>query len=305
MEIETVKEVSQGYLTSLWNQDVFRKEGHSGMDRITNQYSQRFTKLVVGVAVAAAGYWLVANPAIALKAFTSVLIVACPCALALAAPFALGYAQRALARRKVYLKNSSVLETLARVDAVVFDKTGTLTASGAGSIKWFACPGLERDAVEPTGVPRPCSRKPASRNPSFIGYPALAGQSSHPLAVRVARAIADGTEPVTVRSFVETPGCGMEGTVGGHTILFGSASWLQSRGIAAAEFREANGSGVHVVIDGRYRGAYVLSLRGASGYCGTRKQTFTAMRAGAAQWRQRIGAREVCGGVRRERAAAF
>ena len=58
------------------------------------------------MAVGAAVFWAVVNPALSLKAFASVLIVACPCALALAAPFALGTAQRALARRNVFLKKS-------------------------------------------------------------------------------------------------------------------------------------------------------------------------------------------------------
>ena len=61
----------------------------------------------------------------------AVLIVACPCALALAAPFAFGTAQRWLARRGIFVRNAMVLEHLARVDAVVLDKTGTLTAASS------------------------------------------------------------------------------------------------------------------------------------------------------------------------------
>ncbi len=57
----------------------------------------------------------------------SVLIVACPCALALAYPFATGSAKRLLARSKYYLKNASIIEKLAKTKKVVFDKTGTLT----------------------------------------------------------------------------------------------------------------------------------------------------------------------------------
>jgi len=56
-----------------------------------------------------------------------VLIVACPCALALAPPFAFGTAQRIMGKHGFYLKNPAVVEQLARVDAAVFDKTGTLT----------------------------------------------------------------------------------------------------------------------------------------------------------------------------------
>jgi len=92
---------------------------------------------VLGIAVGAAAFWCVVDPAVSVKAFTSVLIVACPCALALAAPFALGTAQRLLASRNVFLKNTTVVERLAAADSMVFDKTGTLTC-GAGSVLFHA-----------------------------------------------------------------------------------------------------------------------------------------------------------------------
>ena len=87
---------------------------------------------MLAIAVGAALFWVAfGQPARGLKAFASVLIVACPCALALAAPFALGTAQRLLGRRHVYLKNPLVIERMAHADAVVFDKTGTLTTREA------------------------------------------------------------------------------------------------------------------------------------------------------------------------------
>ena len=128
--------MSQGYLASLWNQEAFRKKRGEDLNTLTNRYSRRFTRLVLAVAAGAGLAWLAAGHAAqGLKAFTSVLIVACPCALALAAPFTLGTAQRLLARRQVFLKNVLVLERMAEVDAIVFDKTGTLTAAGAADRK--------------------------------------------------------------------------------------------------------------------------------------------------------------------------
>src|ERR1019366_9615059 len=135
IEIETVKAVSQSHLTSLWNHEAFQKERESSLNTLTNRYSRRFTLIVIAVAVGAAAFWLAAGDAgRALKAFTSVLIVACPCALALAAPFALGTAQRLLARMQVFVKNAQVIERMAQVDAIVFDKTGTLTAGGTEAV---------------------------------------------------------------------------------------------------------------------------------------------------------------------------
>jgi Cu+-exporting ATPase len=283
IEVAMVKAVSQSYLTSLWNQEAFRKEKHLLLDQITNAYSQRFTKIVIAVALGAATFWAFVNPALAVKSFTSVLIVACPCALALAAPFALGTAQRMLARRNVYLKNPYVLETLAEVDSVVFDKTGTLTAAGAGSVKWIGAtsaqkrsaglrPGLNsqlptnapgRETGAPITVPR--EGNPLSETEERWLY-SMSRHSTHPLPVRIGEAIKRDYFPEPVRSFLETPGCGMEGSVAGHEIWLGSAAWLESRGVIVESSSSpsnatklSEGSVVHVAIDGKYRGHFVLA----------------------------------------------
>jgi Cu+-exporting ATPase len=315
IEVAMVKAVSQSYLTSLWNQEAFRKEKHLLLDQITNAYSQRFTKIVIAIALGAATFWAFVNPALVVKSFTSVLIVACPCALALAAPFTLGAAQRMLARRNIYLKNPYVLETLAEVDAVVFDKTGTLTAAGAGSVKWIG----SLPALTPALSPRErVKRSQPSDEVSVVNgsqnlrstearqllspLPGGEGQgegeplteteerwlfsmtrhSTHPLPVRIGEAIKRNYFPEPVRSFLETPGCGMEGSVAGHEIWMGSAAWLESREVAvessSSSFssssstqnndsrtrtktttRKNEGSVVHVAIDGNYRGHFVLA----------------------------------------------
>lgn len=277
IEVETVKAVSQSYLTSLWNQDVFRKGKTDSLNALTNTYSQRFTKLVFAISLGAGMFWAYMNPALAVKSFAAVLIVACPCALALAAPFALGTAQRVLARRNVFLKNPYVLETLANVDTVVFDKTGTLTAAGAGSVTWC---GTERWFPNRGG-----SANPPLRAGSETSAPALTEteerwlysmtrHSTHPLPVRIGEAIARNHFPEPVRSFLETPGCGMEGSVDGHEIWMGSVAWLAERGVCSRQNSETEtaatirppahvgdpgGSVVHVAIDGKYRGCFVLS----------------------------------------------
>ncbi len=237
IEIETVKAVSQSYLTSLWNQEAFKKETIESLDTLINRYSQRFTKLILLIAVSAAVFWCVRDPARAPKAFTSILIVACPCALALAAPFTLGTAIRVLGRRQIFVKSPQVIEQLARVDSVVFDKTGTLTAAGAGSIQFH---GVPLDAPEET-----------------LAY-SMTRHSTHPYAVRIGQAIAREHFPEPVRSFLETAGCGMEGNVGGREVWMGSGSWLASRGVQIPAIPGANGSVVHLAIDGRYRGTYLL-----------------------------------------------
>ena len=240
IEVEMTKAVSQSYLTSLWNQDAFRKDKADTLDNLTNRYSQRFTKLVIAIALGSAAYWAFVDPTRTVKAFISVLIVACPCALALAAPFALGTAVRLLGRQKVFLKNAHVVETLAKVDAVVFDKTGTLTAAGAGSVAWDGAALSEAEERWLYSMTR---------------------HSTHPLAVRVGEAIAREHFPDPVRSFLETAGCGMEGSVVGNEIWMGSAAWLKTRGAVALESaaHSLQGSAVHIAINGQHRGCFHLA----------------------------------------------
>jgi len=237
IELELLKPVSQSYLTSLWNQHS--KLSRETLDNLTNRYSQRFTKLVIAIATGAAAFWAFVDPSLAIKAFTSVLIVACPCALALAAPFTLGTAIRALGRHGVYVKGPHVIELLARITSIVFDKTGTLTAPGGGAVTFAGQPLTEAERTALASVAR---------------------QSTHPYAVRIAQVL--NADAVPVRSFVETAGRGMEGIACGHEIVMGSAVCIESRGWTAGEdgsARDAAGSVVHVVIDGIYRGHFVLA----------------------------------------------
>jgi P-type Cu+ transporter len=244
VEIEIVKPVSQSYLTSLWNQEAFRKDKDPSRDTLINVFSYRFTMIVIAIAIGSALFWAFIDPSKSLKAFTSVLIVACPCALALAAPFTLGTAIRVLGRRKVFVKSPEVIEALARVESIVFDKTGTLTAAGAQSIG-FEGPALSQDELR--------------------WIHSLTRHSTHPLSLRIAESIeADFTEPV--RSFEEKPGCGIEGVVGGQALMLGSAAWLRTRGIGIPE-RAGSGSVVEVATNGEHRGCFVLetSLRSQVG----------------------------------------
>jgi len=251
IEVETVKSVAQSYLAALWNNEAFRKNSDHDLDSLTNRYSKRFTKLVIGIALAAAGFWIFRDATKALKAFISVLIVACPCALALAAPLAHGTAQRILARLKIFLKNALVIERMAEVDTIVLDKTGTLTTADAG--------GVEFQNAE-CGVR---SAELSAEETNWIG--SLARHSTHPNSVRIARSLSFSNLPVA--GFKETPGGGIEGEIAGHKILLGARAWLKKCGVAArGDARPTNdksSSATSVAIDGIYRGAFAFenSLR--------------------------------------------
>ena len=254
IEVVTVKPVSQSYLTSLWNHEAFQKNRDSDLNSITNRYSRRFTFIVITVAIGAALFWIaVGDFPRGIKAFTSVLIVACPCALALAAPFTFGTAQRLLARLNVFVKNALALERLARVDTIVFDKTGTLTAANSAGVSFH---GETLNAAEERWI---CS---------------LARHSTHPLSMRVDELLRERNSTVAAITFREIPGSGIEGEIAGRKILLGSQNWLASRGISAglasslSRTFSMNGDGqaacptgsiVCVAIDGKFRGAFVMT----------------------------------------------
>ena len=239
LEIEIVKPVSQSYLASLWNDEAFQKEREGDVNTLTNQYGRWFTLVVIAAALGAGLFWLGSgNTARAIKAFTSVLIVACPCALALAAPFALGTAQRLLARIQVFVKNTLVLERMAEVDAIVFDKTGTLTAAQAGTVMFCG----------KTGTLSPTEQ-------SFTV--SLARHSTHPQSGRIAWAFAGADSTRIVEGFAEEPGCGISGKVEGHEVRLGSRSWLDGCGVTVPALDLPPGSVSCLAMDGRFRGAFV------------------------------------------------
>ena len=238
IEIETIKPVAQSYLASLWNNEAFRKSAEDDLDSLTNRYSRRFTKVVIGVAVAAALYWYFADAGKMLKAFTSVLIVACPCALALAAPLTYGTAQRRLNRLNIFLKHALVIERMTEVNTIVLDKTGTLTMADASGVEF------KGDKIL------------SAAEAGWIA--ALTRHSTHPNSVRITKWL--GLAGLPVEEFMEIPGSGIEGRIDGHHLVVGSIAWLGKQGIHCAA---AALGGVQVAIDGRWRGAFTLenSLR--------------------------------------------
>jgi P-type Cu+ transporter len=131
------KSPSQGYLTDLWNNEAFEKPKNKLLEPLANRISGAFTWIVLSIAILAFVFWIGKDVSIAVKAFTTVLIVACPCALSMSTPFTLGNTLRIFGKGKFYLKNASVVERLALIDSIVFDKTGTLTDPTNASINYI------------------------------------------------------------------------------------------------------------------------------------------------------------------------
>ena len=226
-----VKEVSHSYLTQLWNHETFRKIKGSSLLTVSDTFGKYFTLLVGVIAIASALFWL---PDVdkAVNVFTAVLIIACPCALTLAAPFTLGAAVTIFGKAKFYLKNIGVVVDLAAINSIVFDKTGTLTTSESSKAEFNGTP---LTAKEITMIAT-CLKS-----------------STHPLSRQILASLPSSLNFIPAKDLQEIAHCGISGNVDGHSIAVGSASWISKLTIFPTLNRA---SSVHIAIDGMYRGYF-------------------------------------------------
>ena len=201
VEMEVIKEVSQSYLTRLWNHDDFKKEDK--FKSLADRISQHFTLAILSIAIVSATYWQFVNPNETWEVFTAVLIVACPCALALASPFTLGNSLRILGKNHLYLKSARVIEKMAELSTIVFDKTGTVTLPNSKEIKM-------RGDLEGSDLGK---------------LAALTAQSAHPLSQKINQFLNIENHP-PVADYQEYPGKGISGKICGEPVRLGSGKYV-------------------------------------------------------------------------------
>jgi Cu+-exporting ATPase len=175
-----------------------------------------------------------------LKAFTSVLIVACPCALALSIPFTYSNVMRIFGNKGFYLKNNEVLERLYDIDTIVFDKTGTITQSDVHDINFISEVTLANDVM--------------------VEIASLAKHSTHTLSQSVFKYLQQKYNIENfedAKDFNEIAGKGIEGKVNGKLFKLGSDIFVSGKKIIINEFE----SNVHISIDGNYSGKFILNSK--------------------------------------------
>ena len=231
IEVDVLKSVEQSYLTQLWSNDVFKVDKEEAFKSITNKISKHFTIAILSIALISTAYWIFIDSTKALNVFTAILIIACPCALALSAPFTFGNVLRILGTKKFYLKNASVIEQLAKIDTIIFDKTGTITANKDTTINYEG----EELSLQEESLLRSTLRG-----------------SNHPLS-RALYQLLNDNDIITLDTYQEHLGEGIEGQYKETKIKVGSAPFVGF----ASETATLNTS-VHISTNNTYKGKFTF-----------------------------------------------
>jgi len=220
--------VSQSYLTQLWNDPAFQKEGNNVRVQLTGQISKYFTFTLFTIAILTLIYWYSIDKSIALNAFTAVLIVACPCAVALSVPFTYGNVLRILGKKHFFIKNVAAVEAISNIDTFVFDKTGTITSSQIQQSKYV---GKKLSVYE--------------RNLILN----LSSSSTHPVSKTIYNFFKEEDfETLNMTGWEEKTGLGLQAVIDSHQVKIGSSKWIE---VPKEDQEKGN---VFIEIDGTYMG---------------------------------------------------
>ena len=220
--------------------------------RIADRVSAVFVPVVITIALAAGGIWLMMGASIefAFSIVISILVISCPCALGLATPVAIMVGTGRGAAHGILIKSGEALETAGTIDTVLMDKTGTLTEGRPQLV-----------SVRPIGI---------SADALISLAAALEAGSEHPIAAAVtAYAAEKGLAVPDAADFQAVFGKGVRARVAGTDCAAGNAALLAELGIplsdaveaARAEMAERGETALAVVQAGRIAG--LLGVRDA------------------------------------------
>ncbi|HAS63998.1 MAG TPA: Cu+ exporting ATPase [Vibrio sp.] len=192
--------------------------------KLADQISAVFVPVVVAIAIAAALVWFAIGPepkaSYMLVVATTVLIIACPCALGLATPLSVTVGVGKAAEMGILIRDADVLQSASKLDCVVFDKTGTLTQGS---------PSVEKVYSRQDGDPRVLS---------FAA--SLEQHSEHPLAKAIVEhAKLHGTILTEVKNFENLRGKGVQAEIEGHQLAVISLPYAKQLATDLSDFDNA------------------------------------------------------------------
>jgi Cu+-exporting ATPase len=230
-EATVLKTVSESELMQLWKQPAFQQQKDPLGSSITDQISRYFTPAILSFAAVVSLCWMWIDASRVGEIFTAILIVACPCALALSAPFVWGHLLRYFDRLSCYPRTTETLEKLTHIDHVVLDKTGTLTDPHTFSVSYQ---GTALNQTELEAIKSVCY------------------QSNHPLSQALFRHL----KTVAFNSRLNCLhhlGSGLEARINHQKIKVGSAAF-----VGLSQPADHPYSQVHIALDECYKGCFVM-----------------------------------------------
>lgn len=203
--IQLEKPVAGSYLTTLWNHFAFTKNKakDNNTKSVVHKLSHYFTYILFSLAIITATYWSLYDSSKVWVSVSAMLIVACPCALLIASNYTNGNLLRLLSKYGLFLRDTSVIEQLGKIDHICFDKTGTLTNTNNEQVQFsIDFTPQELDVIYSVAV-----------------------SSKHPYSKAIAASLTHRAK-LPLLSWKESTGQGIEASYQGMSIKIGAATFI-------------------------------------------------------------------------------
>ncbi len=204
-EMEVIRAFDNGRLAEIWKSTGDNEMNGAKVLSFESKISKYFIIGTIAIAILTFIYWFPINQERTWFAVTAVLMVACPCALALAPPFAYNIVANYMAKHGLYLRKPEVVGVIGESTVIVFDKTGTLTEENGISAR----------------VP-----KTYTLLQKQLLY-SIASQSIHPYSLAIAQSLLEFSE-LKASLFKEYAGKGSFAEVNNFTLKLGNRDWVKS-----------------------------------------------------------------------------
>jgi Cu2+-exporting ATPase len=247
--LEVQKTGDQTYLSQVVHMVREAQESRSRTQDLADRAAFWLTIIAVGVGALTLAVWLMGGKAFvfALERMVTVMVITCPHALGLAAPLVVAVSTSLAAKQGLLIRDRAAFERGRSLDAVVFDKTGTLTLGRFGVTDVFPFNGKGEEEILKLAA-------------------ALESRSEHPIARGIVEAAEDrDIEYPEASDFEAIPGKGAKAHVNGNDVKVVGPGYLEENHIQIQDNREIQDAGeqgktvVHVLVDGRPRGAVALA----------------------------------------------
>ncbi|MGE9616103.1 MAG: heavy metal translocating P-type ATPase [Solitalea-like symbiont of Acarus siro] len=241
--LKVIKEVSNSYLTQLWNN---KYEKHTNKTTLVNIIANHFTLILFILISIACLYWSFTDTSRIFNVIITSLIIACPCALSLSANFTNATTINIFSKNSAYFKNHETIEHLSNSSSIVFDKTGTITDTKKFIVSYN---GKELTDTEKEYIV------------------VLAQQSAHPLSKAISYFLGNRTIINSIdklQDLKEVPSLGLSAIINSHIIKLGSKELINPTNDDLTDTKPTN-SIIYLSIDNEFKGYFLVKAKYRAG----------------------------------------